>query len=115
MKIIRLKNDKYRKARGGYSRFLEIHCEKCNAAIAIYQKDGPGLLKRMYIERIASPEYFSKLRHIPIQKVPKLACPRCKQLIGIPYIYAKEKRPTFRLFEGSVTKRVIRMNRRKPR
>jgi hypothetical protein len=72
MKLLQLKHDKYRKARGGYSRLLEIHCEHCSHVIALYQKDGPGSLKR---------------------------------LLGIPYIYEKEKRPAFRLFQGSVTKK----------
>jgi hypothetical protein len=108
MRKIVLKYDKYRKTRGGYSRLLEIHCEKCDGAIAVYQKDGPGPLRRMYIDRIASPENFTKLRHVPIKKVPNLVCLNCRRLIGIPYIYEKEKRSAYRLFEGAVTKKIIK-------
>lgn len=108
MKHLRLKHDKYRAARGGYSRLLEIQCEHCDNVVALYQKDGPGPLKRMYLDRISSPESFLKLQHLPIKKVPNLFCPDCKRLIGIPYIYEKEKRPAFRLFEGAVKKKVVR-------
>ena len=109
MENIKFKQDKYRKARGGYSRFLEIRCEKCEHVIALYQKDGPGHLKRMYIDRIVSPAEFESMQHMPIKKVPNLTCPKCKQLIGVPYIYKKEDRPAFRLFEGSVVKKVTKI------
>ncbi|MEK7140368.1 MAG: hypothetical protein AAB815_01135 [Patescibacteria group bacterium] len=109
MKDIKLKKDKYRKARGGYSRFWEIQCEKCKTVLAIYQKDGPGALKRMYLDRIVSPLSFEKLKYIPKKKVPNLTCTNCKQLIGIPYIYKKEDRPAFRLFEGSVIKKITKI------
>ena len=46
------KNDKYRKARGGYSRLLSVSCQKCGDQICLYQKDGPGNLRRMYIVRL---------------------------------------------------------------
>lgn len=108
MKKSQLKSDKYRKTRGGYSRLLEIHCEKCDAVIAIYQKDGPGLLKRMYIDRIYSPRRLADFRLVSVKSVPNLACSRCGQLIGIPYVYEKEKRPAFRLFEGSITKKLVK-------
>jgi hypothetical protein len=45
-------NDKYKKVRGGYSRLLDITCEKCGNHVCYYQKDGPGILKRMYFDRI---------------------------------------------------------------
>jgi hypothetical protein len=110
MKRFQLKHDKYRKARGGYSRLLEIHCDHCGNVIALYQKDGPGPLKRMYIDRIVSPKEFAKLQNVPMKKVPNLICPYCKRLIGISYIYEKEKRLAFRLFEGSVTKKMAKAN-----
>ena len=109
MQKIEFKKDKYKKARGGYSRFLEIKCEKCRNTLALYQKDGPGTLKRMYIDRIFSPEKLVKLQSIAVKKIPNLTCSKCKQVIGIPYIYPKEKRPAFRLFEGSVTKKIVKL------
>lgn len=109
MKKTTFKQDKYKKARGGYSRFLEIKCEKCSNPIALYQKDGSGPLKRMYVDRIFSPEKLVKLQNVAIKKIPNLTCQKCKEIIGIPYIYKKEGRPAFRLFEGSVTKKIKKM------
>jgi len=109
LKKIELKKDKYKKARGGYSRLLEIKCEKCRNSVALYQKDGPGALKRMYLDRIFYPEKLANLQNIAIKKIPHLTCSKCKQVIGIPYIYQKEKRPAFRLFEGSATKKIEKM------
>ncbi len=106
MQKIEFKKDKYKKSRGGYSRFLEITCEKCRNVIALYQKDGPGQLKRMYLDRIFSPERLVKLQNVALKKMPNLICSKCKEVIGVPYIYKKEKRSAFRLFEGSVTKKI---------
>lgn len=108
MKSLILKHDKYRKARGGYSRFLEVHCEKCGTFLALYQKDGPGPLKRMYVDRIFSPERLTRLRGLSASRLPRLICAHCKQLIGAPIMYEKENRPAFRLFEGSVTKKIAK-------
>jgi hypothetical protein len=107
-KTFEFKKDRYRRSRGGSSRFLEIHCEHCSRLLAIYQKDGPGPLKRMYIDRIFAPQNLVTLENIPVKKLPNFICPHCHRLIGIPYIYEKEKRPAFRLFEGSVTKKIAK-------
>jgi len=107
---MKFKQDKYKKVRGGYSRFLDIKCEKCGNYIATYQKDGPGPLKRMYIDRIFSPQNLVNLQKVNIKKIPNFVCHKCKQIIGIPYIYKKEDRPAFRLFEGSVIKKIVKIN-----
>ncbi len=93
-----LKNDKYRKARGGHSRILDISCAKCGTHLFNYQKDGPGILKRTYLDRILG------------SKVGKsnLLCPKCKELLGVPIIYKKENRPAIRLFEGAVSKKIAK-------
>lgn len=109
MEKIEFKKDKYKKVRGGYSRFLEIKCEKCRNTLALYQKDGPGPSKRMYVDRIFSSEKLVKLQNVAIKKIPHLICSKCKQVIGIPYIYQKEKRPALRLFEGSVIKKIAKV------
>jgi hypothetical protein len=94
------KNDKYKKVRGRYSRFLDISCQKCNKHICYYQKDGPGNLRRVYIDRIIeskiplSKKYFSCINN---------------HLLGIKIIYDKEKRPAFRLFVDAVTKKIIKL------
>src|SRR4051812_46742649 len=108
--MIKFRSDKYRKARGGYSRFLQISCEHCDHKILMYQKDGPGELRRLYIDRIIKPEGFSKLEKKPIAKIPELICQNCKRILGIPYIYKKENRKAFRLFVGAVNKKIIKVN-----
>jgi len=94
------KNDKYKKARGGYSRLLKISCQKCGADICMYQKDDPGNLRRMYIDRISDPK-------VSISK-KDLSCSK-GHLLGVKTIYEKEKRPAFRLFVDSVVKKIIRI------
>lgn len=103
MKLAKLKSDKYRKARGGRSQLLNIGCEKCNAFLFEYQKDGPGLLKRMYLDRIKDSKY-QKLGMSNLKNIPNLVCKECKQLIAVPIIYKKEDRLAYRLFAGSVVK-----------
>lgn len=93
----KLKNDQYRKNRGGYSRFLNIFCDSCNAHLVLYQKDGPGELKRMYLDRIFAPK---------IKKNSNFKCSSCKKVIGTFYNYKKEDRPAIRLYQGSVIKKV---------
>lgn len=93
-----IKNDKYKKARGGWSRMLDICCENCEQHICFYQKDGPGPLKRLYYDRISG---FST-------KENKLVCPNCKEVLGVGIIYEKENRPAYRLFVGSTTKKIVK-------
>lgn len=92
-----MKNDKYRKARGGYSRVLQLSCASCGHSLFRYQKDGPGILKRLYLDRIQ--DYSSS---------SNLSCPKCKTVLGVKIIYKKENRPAYRLFVGSVTKKIIK-------
>lgn len=108
MKKINFKKDKYREARGGYSRFLNVSCHHCSANILTYQKDGPGELKRMYLDRIVSPDRLVNLQKLPVSKIPNLTCLKCKYIIAIPYVYPKEKRNAFRLFVGAITKKVTK-------
>jgi len=101
------KSDKFKKTRGGYSRLLEISCAKCGSQICTYQKDGPGILKRMYLDRMLSPDKYKKLVATSLKKLPQLVCPNCKELLGVPIIYKKENRLAYRLFAGSVIKKIL--------
>lgn len=91
--------DKFRKARGGYSRVLEITCRECSLFVCKYQKDGPGNLRRMYIDRISEAT-------VPINQ-KEFTCPK-GHILGVKYVYKKENRPAFRLFVDAVTKRIIK-------
>ena len=107
--IIKIQSDKYRKARGGYSRFLNVLCEHCDAKILVYQKDGPGPLKRLYLDRIFAPENLANFQKLLINKIPNLTCSKCKSVLAVPYIYKKEQRKAYRLFVGTVTKKITKI------
>ena len=95
---INLKNDKYRRTRGGHSRLLDVSCAKCGAHLFYYQKDGPGILKRTYLDRIVGSKIGKS----------NLVCPKCKFLLGVSIIYKKENRQAIRLFEGAVSKKITK-------
>lgn len=95
--IFTFKKDQYRTARGGHSRFLNVFCDSCSTHLFLYQKDGPGELKRMYLDRIHAPETNNKKGDF--------ACPKCGKVIGTFYTYEKEKRSAIRLYQGSVLKK----------
>ncbi len=98
MKKIAFQSDRFKKNRGGRSRWLMLSCEKCEQPLFAYQKDGPGILKRLYIDRIISVQ--------PVSEKQNLACKKCKTVLGVPIIYQKENRPALRLFAGAVTKKI---------
>jgi hypothetical protein len=96
MKLI---SDKYRKARGGHSRLLEISCEKCGCLVSKYQKDGPGNLRRMYIDRMLDAQLNTSKK--------ELLCLR-GHVLGIRIIYKKENRLAYRIFVDAVKKKIIK-------
>lgn len=100
------KNDKYKKTRGGYSRLLDVSCAKCATHLFYYQKDGPGILKRTYLDRIYGSKKYAHLEHESLKSVPQLICTNCKQLIRVPFNYVKEQRLAYRLFVGAVSKKI---------
>jgi hypothetical protein len=107
MDIIR---DKYKKSRGGYSRFLKLSCGKCNRGVAIYQKDGSGPLLRMYLDRIMYPENLVGLQSKKLSDISNLKCRKCGEILGVSGIYKKERRKCFRLFQGAVKKKVRKVD-----
>lgn len=96
----KLKQDTYRRERGGWARMLEIRCRDCNNVITHYQKDGPGILKRLYVDRMSYPQKITN----------RLVCSKCKQSLGMLYIYPKERRPAYRLFDGVITHKIVKSN-----
>ena len=93
------KKDKYREHRGGYARFLNVSCGSCKNHLFKYQKDGPGELKRMYIDRIFETK-------VSPTKKDEFKCKKCKKVLGTFYMYEKEKRPAIRLYQSSVIKKI---------
>ena len=100
------KNDRYRKAHGGYARLLAVSCATCGTHLFSYQKDGPGLVKRLYVDRIYQSNTYEGLQHRALQHLPQLLCPNCGEHLGMPMIYQKEHRLAFRLFAGAVTTKI---------
>ena len=107
---ISLKNDKFKKARGSYSRLLDISCENCQEHICFYQKDGPGIIKRMYLDRIYESKQYSNLENQLLNDIPKLVCSKCHRELGIPYLHKKENRRAYRLFVGAIIKKIVKIN-----
>jgi len=107
---IELRRDKYKSRRGGYSRLLEIYCRKCEKLVSTYQKDGPGNLRRLYMDRIFAPAELANLRSVNIKNVPLLRCKNCNEILGTPYIYPKERRKAFRLYQDTVVKKIKKIN-----
>lgn len=96
-----LKHDRFKRSRGGPSRWLSLGCAKCQNHILLYQKDGVGTLKRLYFDRIMEPKGIA-------DKNRNLVCEKCQTVLGVPIIYAKEARLAYRLFIGTVEKKIYR-------
>jgi len=107
-----VKRDGYRKARGGNSAILDIHCSKCDRRLMVYQKDGIGALLRSYLDRILWPEGLASLSNNPnirsTKDIPNLKCDGCGSLIGTPMVYELERRFAYRLVRGSFSKQKLR-------
>ena len=95
--MLKFKSDKFRKLRGGHSRWLLIFCEKCKKQLFVYQKDGPGILKRLYADRILGRN----------DNPSRLVCKKCNTVLGVSMTYKKEHRRAYRLFAGAVEKEII--------
>jgi hypothetical protein len=98
------KKDRYSRARGA-SQFLDLFCARCRQHILLYQKDGPGALKRLYLDRIFAPAPYSEWQSLEtVQKVPNLTCPNCENRLGVPMVYRPEDRLAIRLIAGTFSK-----------
>ncbi len=96
--------DGHRLARGGTAKLVDVACGACGARVLVYQKDGPGWLKRCYLDRILDPpEYETLQRRKGIrgpEDLPNLVCLSCGVLIGTP-VRHKDGRLAYRLIRGS--------------
>ncbi|MCL5423541.1 MAG: hypothetical protein M1385_00470 [Candidatus Marsarchaeota archaeon] len=105
---IKMKEDEFRRVRGGRAVMLDVCCSKCDTKVLWYQKDGPGSLLRCYLNRIYAPPELEKLQSDPNIREPKdmpnFACPTCSTVLGTPMRYS-DGRLAFRLRPGFVYKR----------
>ena len=100
MGTYKLKNDRYRKSRGGKSELLDIFCSGCDDFILLYQKDGKGRLLRMYLDRIHAPDKILDLANrdfSSVNDIANLVCGGCDQVAAVPMEYSLEKRFAYRL------------------
>ncbi|HBB37647.1 MAG: hypothetical protein UV82_C0008G0022 [Candidatus Magasanikbacteria bacterium GW2011_GWD2_43_18] len=104
------KKDKYKSARGGHSRLLNVCCRKCESLVLVYQKDGPGNLRRLYLDRILAPEHMVGLEIKDLDDISFLRCQTCDEILGTPYVYIKEKRKAFRLYQDAVIKKLRKLS-----
>ena len=105
----KFKKDKYKKARGTYSRLFDLFCRVCDNKILTYQKDGPGNLRRLYFDRIVSPKNLATLESKLLDAIPTLSCSNCKEDIGTPYIYKKENRKAFKVYQDALVKKIRKL------
>jgi hypothetical protein len=97
----KFKRDAYMRARGTPA-MLKINCALCTTYLMRYQKDGPGPLKRCYLDRIHHPEELEKRQYILFDKntALHLKCSTCNVAIGTPIVYEKENRPAYHMRAG---------------
>lgn len=102
-----LKNDAFRRARGGSAHFLVLTCARCASYLMLYQKDGSGRLQRCYLNRIFDPPELETLQRAFTGSSPKdlppLRCGHCNELVGIPMRH-NDQRLAFRLINGTIAK-----------
>ena len=108
------KNDTYKQVRGGYARLLAVSCATCGTHLFYYQKDGPGIVKRLYLDRIYQSHAYAGLQHRALQHLPHLLCLQCGEHLGMPMLYQKEQRLAFRLFAGAVTTKICKRHAKDP-
>ena len=90
----------------GVAQFYNLYCAACGSHILLYQKDGIGTFKRLYLDRIFAPAQLAAWQSFgAISAVPNLTCPQCQALIGVPMIYRPENRFAVRLVPGAFSKR----------
>ena len=99
MNNIKIKSDKYTKARGSNTKLLTLSCGNCNSDLLFYQKDGAGNLFRIYLDKILAPtDMVEKMKEVQSKKnLQAFKCPKCNTLLAMPMIYEKENRLALRI------------------
>lgn len=106
----KFKNDKYRKVRGMRTRLIDLLCRVCGNHVMVYQKDDyPGRLRRLYFDRIFFPTILVNLERKPLKHVRVLRCSKCKEDLGTPYVYKKERRKAFKVYQDAFVKKSRRL------
>lgn len=106
--IFDFKKDEYLTARGGKPHFLNIYCDHCGSHILLYQKDNPGKLKRLYLDRILSPQTLTELNQLPIHQISQLRCHSCNRLLAVVEEYDNEPRKVYLLLSFATINKVAK-------
>ncbi len=106
--VTEFKKDKYQSTRG-ISRLFNLFCRICGEQILTYQKDGPGNLRRLYFDRIFFPKKLTNLETMPLNEIQILRCPKCKEDLATPYIYKKENRKAFKVYQDALIKKIRKL------
>jgi hypothetical protein len=97
----KLLSDTYRQSRGDWSRFLSLSCVSCCNFLFYYQKDGPGPLKRSYVDRING-------KNLLLTQKGYVFCPHCKVCLGFEEPYSKEhNRPAIRWAVEAIEYKIV--------
>ena len=104
-----IKKDKWFRDRESTYVVLSIGCAACGTEVLLYQKDGRGDLKRLYLNRILAPETLAVLQDTVSdeKQLTMLKCPKCAADIGIPMLH-REGRLAFRLILGASSKNKVK-------
>ena len=95
-------HDQYTEKRGNPV-MLEITCAKCHQWVMDYQKDGPGRLLRLYLDRIYHPQAWrERFTKATVRSAPALQCTKCQNILADPFIYRRqylgaEERPAYQV------------------
>ena len=101
----RIKHDKYKLVRDPSTKILVLFCRVCGAEVLTYQKDGPGPIRRLYFDRIFAPKKLVHLETKRLTTITPLRCAKCKEYLGTPYMYIKEKRKAFKVYQDALVKK----------
>jgi hypothetical protein len=112
-KPMKIKQDKYLKARGGHSKIIYLSCNGCGKKLGAYQKDDPspvtGMLKRLYLDRCAS----DLARNMPPYRAGKRwDCQKCARYLGFAAPYVKENRKAWYLLIDAIIFKVGKKTRK---
>lgn len=94
---MKIKRDKYLKQRGGTYKIYEIYCN-CGQFLCNYQKDGKGVLYRLYLDRISD----STIESLKTKNKKSYWCRKCGSIFGTEMIFEKEKRKAIRRRFGKI-------------
>lgn len=108
-KLPKINRDSSYKRRGGTAQWILLSCGVCKENLALYQKDGPGKLFRLYLDRLTSTSGERPFSNLGKTAINALTCNGCQETIGIPMTYEKDDFPrtALRLTGAGINKTIL--------